>query len=146
PRQSLDPFSGYLTSPDGFFLSFQQLLLSFQAPAIASQALVFANNSVTRNHQRHRICRAGASDCAYGFSLSNRFCYFAVGIRFAIRDGAQLIPHLPLKSRRPNIKWQVDVWTLVFQMLDYRAERRTKRLLFKPNLCLRKLARQISFE
>ena len=46
---------------------------------------------------------ASAVNRAHGLSLSYRLCHLTVRVRFAVRNGAQLLPDLSLKSRRANI-------------------------------------------
>src|SRR5215213_9176093 len=75
---------------------FQQLLLSFQSPAIAAKALVFTYNAMTRDHERNGIRCTCTPDRANRARLAQRLRHIAIGDCFAVRDRTQLLPNLSL--------------------------------------------------
>src|SRR5436305_7997535 len=85
--------------------TFQQLFLAFESPTITAEALVFAYNAMTRNHERDRIRRTCASDCTDRARFAERLRHVAVRNCLSIGDRAQHLPNLALKRCRSDVEW-----------------------------------------
>src|SRR5215204_3281885 len=97
---------------------FQQLLLSFQSPAIAAKALVFTHNAMTRDHERNGIRCTRAPDRANRARFAQRLRHLAIGDCFSVRDSTQLLPNLSLKGGRSDVQRQIKTWVVVIEMIQ----------------------------
>ncbi len=98
----------------GLLLQRQQLLFAFDAPAIASQIAVFANDAMAGNGYSYGVGGAGASDGAGRFGHADFFGDGAVGASFSAGDLLQRLPDTALKGGGADVEGQrgVDLFSL----------------------------------
>src|SRR5918992_6210939 len=99
-------------------LFFQYSFLSLEAPAIAAQALIFTNDSVTWNHQRYRVRGTRSGDRSHRLWLAHCTGNLRIRFRLTVRYGAEVFPNLPLKRRRSNVQRQIESRLLTFKVIQ----------------------------
>ena len=99
-------------------LSGQQGLLSRDSPAITAHPSAGADNPVTGNRERHGIGGAGVCNGTNGGRTADGCRYLFICARLAVRDGAERLPHLPLKGRRLHVERQLEPRALSFEVTD----------------------------
>src|SRR5258708_31879612 len=87
----------------GLSFHFQQCLLAVQAPAVAAQVSIGAQNPMAWNCDGHRICGARTRYCAHGRRPPNCLCNFSVGARLTEANALQVGPYATLEGGRLNI-------------------------------------------
>src|SRR5580700_7767550 len=87
-------------------LHLEQRLLALHAPAIATDAAIFADHAMARNRDGYGIRRAGTRHGPAGGGLTNRLRHLAVRTCRTEWDRLQVSPHAPLKCRCADIQWQ----------------------------------------
>src|SRR5262245_30523330 len=100
------------------FLLFEQLALALNAPAVAAQFAVFADDAVAGRDECRRIRSASAGDGARGCGLADAACDLAVRSRLAIRYAAQFFPDSFLKRSALHVERQGRVRLLPGQMRE----------------------------
>src|SRR5262245_12904235 len=90
-------------------LTLEQLALALGTEAIPAKIAIAPDNPVARHDQRHRICGAGASDCALGIGLAQGAGDVAIAAGLAEGDAPQLFPHAPLEGGPADIERKVDM-------------------------------------
>lgn len=107
--------------PDARVQSFmrEEGALAVQAPAIAGQIAVLANDAVARDNDRYWIGGAGASDGANGAGFADGSRHFAIGFRRAVGDSPQFFPDAPLKRGCLYVGRQIEVRLMPFQVCKY---------------------------
>src|SRR5215211_2619349 len=101
---------------------------------------------MTRNHERHRIGRARASNCAHRARFAQSFGDFAVRDCLTVRNRAQLLPNLALKSSRSDVEWQIEMWFIVIDMIENLLHRLTQAAIVARDLRFGKLCAQVMLE
>lgn len=96
----------------------EQGALAFEAPAVAGQVAVLADDAMAGNDDGDRIRRAGASDGANGSGLADGARDLGVRARSAVRDAAKLVPHAALERGGLHVERQVDMRLLAAQMAE----------------------------
>lgn len=77
----------------------EELLLAREAPAIAGEAAIAANDAVAGHDNRHGICGAGASHGTHGFRLTQRARHLGIRARGAAGNALQFLPDAALEGR-----------------------------------------------
>src|SRR4029450_1070778 len=98
---------GFLARPALF--SVDQPAFTLDAPAIAGQAAVLADDPVTRDDQANGVRRARSRHRPNGGRRANRSRDLAVGTGLAIGDRLQILPDSPLERRRLNVDRQIQM-------------------------------------
>src|SRR6185369_8040034 len=101
---------------------------------------------MTRNHERHRIGRARPSNCANRARFAQSFGDFAVRNRLTVRNRAQLLPNLALKSSRSDIERQIEMWFVVIDVIENFLHRLTQAGIATRDLRFGKLCSQVVLE
>ena len=96
----------------------EQSLFALYAPAVATQAAIFADDAMARDDQRDRIVGAGLGNCADGGRLPNGGGDIAVIPRFADGNLLQLLPDFDLEGSRAQVQGQIEVGLPAFQIGD----------------------------
>ena len=75
----------------------EQPLFALQAAAVTGEAAVFADDTVAGNEDREAVGTVGSGHGAHGGRVAELFGQRLIMGGFAVGDGLQRIPHLPLK-------------------------------------------------
>src|SRR5690242_13912884 len=96
----------------------EELLFAGEAPAVAGERAVLANDAVAWHDDGDRVGGAGASDGANGFGLAERAGDLRVGARAAARDALQLSPNTTLECGGLQIERKLDVRRAALDALE----------------------------
>src|SRR6266404_7240550 len=88
-------------------LVLQQGAFALDAPAVAGEGAVTADDAVARDGERDGIGGAGAGDGADGAGGADSARHVGVGARFAARNAAQLFPYALLKRGGADVERNV---------------------------------------
>ena len=83
--------------------------LAKEAAEAAAQAAVLAYHPVARDHQRHRVGRAGATHRPGSARPAQFHGYLMIGAGFTVRNGPQVFPDLPLEGGGADVQGEVQV-------------------------------------
>lgn len=75
----------------------QQAALAVEAPAVASQPSITADDAVAGDDDGDAIGGAGAGDGAHGAGTTDGLRDFGIGLRAACGNGLQVVPNLELE-------------------------------------------------
>ena len=103
-------------------LFFQQPAFALDAPAIAAEFAVLANDAMTGRDEGRRIGRAGSGDGAGGGRPPYARGDLAVRSALGVGNSAQRFPDPFLKSRPLHVERQVGMRLLARQMREKRAD------------------------
>src|SRR5919205_1414188 len=101
---------------------------------------------MTRNHERYRICRTSAANCTYRTGLAQSFGDFAVRDCVTVRNRAQLLPNLALKSGRSDVERQIEMRFVVIDVVENLLHRFAQAGVVARDLRFGKLCTQIFLE
>ena len=82
----------------------EQSLLAFEAPTIAAEAAVFADDAVAGNNDGDGIGGAGASHGADGPGIADAASNFGIGARLAAGNAPELFPNAALEGGAANVE------------------------------------------
>src|ERR1044072_3473549 len=90
-------------------LAREQLPLALDAPAVAGEAAVAADDAVAGEGDRDRVAGAGAGDGAAGARGADSRRHLGVAAGLAPRDRLQEGPHTVPECRGADVHWQIAV-------------------------------------
>src|SRR6185437_6725113 len=96
----------------------EQRVFAFEAPAIAGQVAVLADDAMAGNNDGDRIRGAGARDGANSSGLADRACDLGVRARGAVGDAAKLVPDAALERGGLHVQRQIDMRLLAAQVAE----------------------------
>jgi len=113
-------------------LEVEQVLLAFQAAAVAGEVTRGSDDAVAGHDDADRVASIGQADRPGGAGASDPLGELAVGPCFAVRDLPQSGPHGALKRGTDEIHRQVELGALAAEVLiqlpDHLGERGGVRL------------------
>jgi hypothetical protein len=113
-------------------LEVEQVLLAFQAAAVAGEVTRGSDDAVAGHDDADRVASVGQADRPGGAGASDPLGELAVGPCFAVRDLPQSGPHDALKRGADEIERQVELGALpteiLIQLPDHPGERSGVRL------------------
>lgn len=94
----------------------EQGVLAFEAPPVAGQVAILADDAMARHNDGDRVGGAGASDRANGSGLADGAGDLGVRARGAVGDAAKLVPDAALERGGLHVKRQIDMRLLAAQV------------------------------
>ena len=85
----------------------QDSLFALQAPEIAAQTAVGADDTVAGDQQGYGVGGTGAGHGPAGRRLAEVTGYLPVGFRAAARDGSKRLPDALLEKSCAEVEWQL---------------------------------------
>jgi hypothetical protein len=130
----------------GVLLGGEQGAFAFEAPAVAGEAAVFADDAVARDNDGDGIGGAGAGDGADGLGMADAACDFGVRAGLAAGNAPELFPDAALKGGSADIERNFTVGGAGAQASDHGPGPDSDAAGIFAELGAREIARQLAEE